>query len=86
MPRYGIDSDIQINDGTGSTINLSGNGVFFETPRRFAPGEQVALVFPFEHTGAGAVVTCRAEVVRVEPRGTYFGVAAMPSGRLTVPL
>jgi PilZ domain len=86
MPRYRIDAEIQIDDGTGSTINLSGNGVFFETARHFAPGQQVALVFPFDRNGAGAVVTCDAQVVRIEPRGGYFGVAATYEPvRFTVP-
>jgi len=76
MPRYRIDAAIRINDGLGCTINLSANGVFFETPRPFAPGDHVALVFPFEHSGSGTVVTCDAEVVRVESRGNFFGVAA----------
>ena len=75
MPRFRIDAAIQINDGTGHTINLSGNGVFLETERPFALGERVALVFPFEHAASGTVVTCDAEVVRVEPRGRLFGVA-----------
>ena len=76
MPRFPIDAPIQINDGTGHTINLSGNGVFLETDRAFALGERVSLVLPFQHAASGTVVTCDAEVVRVEPRGRFFGVAA----------
>lgn len=76
MTRYCIDAAIQIGDDTGYTINLSGNGVLFESARSFEPGEQVALVFPFEHAASGPVVTCDAHVIRVEPRGNAFCVAA----------
>jgi hypothetical protein len=33
-------------------------------------------VFPFERTGPGASVRCTASVVRVEPHGDLFRVAA----------
>jgi hypothetical protein len=75
-PRYRLDAVIAVGDGTGRTIDLSSNSVYFETARRFAPGEQVALVFPFEHSTPGASVKCTARVVRVDPRGALFGIAA----------
>ncbi len=75
-PRYRIDATIAVDDGTGRTIDLSSNSVYFESERSFAPGDQVALVFPFEHSGTGASVKCTAQVIRVDPRGRLFGVAA----------
>ncbi|HJR59804.1 MAG TPA: PilZ domain-containing protein [Vicinamibacterales bacterium] len=76
MPRYRIDAAIAVGDGSGRTIDLSSNSVYFETADRFAPGDELALVFPFEHTGTGAAVRCMGYVVRVDPRGDLFGIAA----------
>lgn len=75
-PRYRIDSTIAVNGGTGRTIDISATSVYFESHRRFTPGEQIAIVFPLERTGPGASVKCAAEIVRVDPRGDFFGVAA----------
>ena len=75
-PRYRIDAVIAVGDGTGRTIDLSSNGVYFETSRRFEPGDRVALTFPFEQSSPGASVKCTAQVVRVDPRGALFGIAA----------
>jgi hypothetical protein len=75
-PRYRIDATIAVDNGTGRTIDLSSNSVYFETARRFSPGEEVALVFPLEHSAPGSCVSCTAHVVRVDPRGEQFGVAA----------
>jgi hypothetical protein len=71
-----MDSTIAVNDGTGRTIDISATSVYFETDRRFTPGDQVAIVFPLERTGPGASVRCAAQIVRIEPRGEGFGVAA----------
>ena len=76
VPRYRIESTIAAGRGIGRTLDLSSRGVCFETSERFAPGDAVAIVFPFERTGPGASVKCTATVVRVEPRGDLFLVAA----------
>ena len=76
VPRYRIDSTITVGEGTGRTLDLSSRGVFFETAERFAPGDQIAIVFPFEQTSRGASVKCSGVVVRVEKRGDVFAVAA----------
>ena len=75
-PRYRIDATIAVDEGTGRTIDLSSNSVYFESERALTPGDRVALVFPFEHKGSGASVRCTAQVVRVDPRRGLFGVAA----------
>jgi len=74
-PRYRIDAEIAVDDGTGRTIDLSSNSVYFEAARPLTPGDEVVLVFPFEHSG-GACVRCTARVVRVDVRGDLFGIAA----------
>ena len=72
-PRYRLDASIAVNDVTGRTIDISGNGILFESQQPLAAGDRVSLVFPLEHTGAR--VTCQGEVVRVEPRGDFYGIA-----------
>lgn len=74
-PRYPIDAAIRVDDETALAIDLSRSGVFFESERPFEIGDWIDVVFPFEHTGRGASLRCAALVVRVEPRGDYFGVA-----------
>ena len=71
-----MDSTIEVNGGIGRTIDISAVSVYFESRRRFTPGEQIAIVFPLERTGPGASVRCSAEVVRIDTRGELFGVAA----------
>jgi len=76
-PRYRLDADITVDGATGRTIDVSANSVYFEMPRRFAPGATLSLVFPFEHAGPGSRVKCRGQVVRVDEReGGLFGIAA----------
>lgn len=77
VPRYRLDAAIDVDGDTGRTVNVSANGVYFEIAHPLAPGATLALIFPFEHAGSGASVSCSAEVVRVDARedGTY-GVAA----------
>jgi hypothetical protein len=74
--RYRIDATIAVDGGTGRAIDLSSNSVYFETARQLAPGDEVALIFPLEHAGAGGSVKCAGRVVRVDARGDLYGVAA----------
>ena len=76
-PRYRIDTAIAVDGGTGRTIDLSANSVYFESERQMSPGQEVALVFPFEHAAPHALVKCNARVVRVDVRGELFGIAAV---------
>jgi hypothetical protein len=75
-PRYRLDATIAVADGTGRTIDLSANSVYFESVQPFTPGDEVPLVFPLEAGGSGGRVQCTARVIRVDARGDVFGVAA----------
>ena len=75
-PRYRLDATIAVAAGTGRTIDLSSNSVYFESAEPFTPGDEVPLVFPLDKSGSGARVQCTARVVRVDPRGQLFGIAA----------
>jgi hypothetical protein len=75
-PRYPVDLEIRVDEGTGVARNLGSGGVYFETGRLFSPGEEVVLVFPFEHAApSGTLARCSARVVRVETRAMGYGVA-----------
>ena len=74
-PRYRLSTAITADDVNGRTLDVSGNGILFETARPFTPGDDVAVVLPLAYTGPGTSVACNARVVRVEPRGEYFAVA-----------
>ena len=76
-PRYRIDTAIAVDEGTARTIDLSSNSVYFESVRAMSPGDEVSLVFPFEHAGPQASVKCKARVIRVDARGELFGIAAI---------
>ena len=45
-PRYRIEATITVDDAKGRTIDLSSNGVLFETARRFVPGDRSRWCFP----------------------------------------
>ena len=74
-PRYRLDATIAVAKGTGRMIDLSSNGVYFESAESFEPGDEVPLVFPLE-TGSGGQVQCTGRVVGVDPRCVVFGIAA----------
>ena len=76
-PRYRLDATIAVAAGTGRTIDLSADSVYFESVEPFAPGDEVPLVFPLETGGCGGRVQCTARVIRVDRRGQLFGIAAI---------
>ena len=75
-PRYRLDANIAVDTGTGRTIDISSNSVYFESVRPFSPGEEIPLILPFESGGTGTRVQCTARIVRMDPRGRLFGIAA----------
>ena len=77
VPRYRLDAEIAVDDSRGRTIDLSANGVYFETAQALTIGDQVSMVLPFEQLVPGTTVRCSGRVVRVDRRGELFGVAAV---------
>jgi len=64
---------------SATTRDLSKGGIFLYTGAKVEPGSDVelVLVLPEELTGGEKCwVCCQASVVRVEPTGAQFGVAA----------
>jgi PilZ domain len=69
--RYRLALPVQLNEGIGTTCDISTSGIFFETESAYAIGDTIQLFLNFEHE----TLQCEARVVRVEPRNGQFGVA-----------
>jgi hypothetical protein len=60
---------------TGVTRDVSASGIFFETDASYARGSSIRFHINIETPGGPMLLTCRGEVVRLEPRGERLGVA-----------
>ena len=77
MPRYPANLVVEMEKGKGVTRDISASGVYFETAEQLARGAPIRFTLVLEHTDPAPLrLGCVAEVVRVEPRGDAFGVAA----------
>ena len=63
----------------GKTLDVSSGGVYLRSDQRLAVGTQVALSLTLPTSAFGAIVDCKAKVVRVEENsnsnGGRFGIA-----------
>ena len=69
--RYKLSVPVQLNEGIGTTRDISTSGIFFETDSAHSIGDTIRLVLNFAHE----TLQCEARVVRVEPSNGRFGVA-----------
>lgn len=69
--RFKLALSVQLNDGIGTTCDISTSGIFFETESVHAIGDTIRLFLNFEYE----TLQCEARVVRWEPRNGRFGVA-----------
>ena len=69
--RFKLALPVQLNNGIGTTCDISTSGIFFETESAHSIGDTIRLFLNFEHE----TLQCEARVVRVEPRNGQFGVA-----------
>ena len=68
---------VNLDQGTGITRNVSASGVFFETDVNYAPGSEISFLIELEGPGARKMMLkCQGRIVRVENRGGKVGVAA----------
>ena len=65
--RFPIAIPVELDEGTGTTRDVSLSGVFFETTQWFAPGEPVRLTLVLERASPGDPIRlqCEGQVVRV---------------------
>jgi PilZ domain len=47
--RYKLALPVQLNDGIGTTFDISSSGIFFETERTYSIGDTIRLSLSFEH-------------------------------------
>jgi len=77
VPRYPASLVVEMEQGNGVTRDIGASGVYFETQHRPADGALIRFTLVLEHTDPAPLrLGCVGEVVRVEPRGAAFGVAA----------
>jgi PilZ domain len=69
--RFKLALPVQLNDGIGTTCDISTSGIFFETESAHSIGDTIRLSLNFEQE----TLQCEARVVRVEPCNGQFGVA-----------
>jgi hypothetical protein len=69
--RYKLALRVELNNGIGTTFNISTSGIFFETESAHSIGDTIRLFLSFQ----GATLDCEARVVRTEPLNGQFGVA-----------
>jgi len=69
---------VQMDEGVGTTRDVSLSGVFFETDVPFRVEEPVKFILVFEGMSWSRTIRleCEGRVVRVEPAGAKLGVAA----------
>src|SRR5262245_298424 len=74
--RYYVRLPVKSAHGTGTTIDVSEEGVRFESPSRFVCGEEVTLRLVFRHiAGDYTYIDVTGMVQRVEESGETFVVA-----------
>ena len=80
--RFQIPIPVELEEGRGTTRDVSLSGVFFETDQSFAPGEQVSLIMVLERASPDRPIRlqCEGRVVRVTRSDKRIGVAVAISG------
>ena len=75
--RYRVAVSVELEQGAGTTRDISAFGVFFETDLSCLPGATLSFSLVLEHVDPGGPVRlhCQGEVVRVERREGKVGVA-----------
>jgi len=76
--RILIEIPVYLNQEKTMTRDISWSGIYFLTQQNFSEGSELNFCLDLNYALPGKPVKldCQAEVVRIEPRGTKFGVAA----------
>jgi len=75
--RYRVTVPVELEQGAGTTRDISASGVFFETDLSCSLGATLSFPLVLEHADPGGPVRlqCQGEVVRVEQCEGKVGVA-----------
>jgi hypothetical protein len=71
--RFPMKLPIQFGGGKGTTRDISGVGVYFETDYPFDAGSEIDFVLLVPDA---INVRCRGTIVRIDPQREHFGIAA----------
>ena len=76
--RHTISAALRLEMNEGYVRNLSTRGLYFVSGKDLEPGATVELDLALPHSSLSGVLHCRvtARVLRSEPEGEQFGVAA----------
>jgi hypothetical protein len=66
---------VDLGIATGVTRDISASGVFFETEATYPLSKSINFQVKLDTPQEITLVTCRGEIVRVEPRNKLVGVA-----------
>lgn len=66
---------VSLEQATGITRDMSASGAYFWISGQHAIGDKISFTIGLKPDRSGMVWKCEGEVVRVEPRGTFAGVA-----------
>jgi hypothetical protein len=71
--RFPMRVQLSFGGGSGTTRDISGAGVYFETDYVFEAGNEIefSLVVPDELN-----ISCRGTIIRVDPMREHLGIAA----------
>lgn len=64
-----------MNGVSGTTRDVSGSGLYFETAASFAIGSEVSFAIDIDTPSGAMVLSCKGKIVRAEKRGDLQGVA-----------
>lgn len=73
--RYPIALPITMEGEEGQTLDLSAQGILFESAARPAVGSRVSLAIRYQVGDSSQRIDCDGEVVRVECRGGSCNIA-----------
>jgi len=75
--RYRVSLPVELEQGSGTTRDISQSGIFFETAQSFVRGQLIrfAVILAYAHPSAPFRLCGKGPVVRVEQRGDKVGVA-----------
>ncbi len=76
--RIRLDVPVMLEKGTGISRDISESGIYFLTDQPLPTGGAVKFSVKLSHIRPGKPVEldCQGQVLRIEPAGEKFGVAA----------
>lgn len=83
--RFDLEAPVIFDNGCGLSRDMSLSGIYFVTDQPFTPGRTVKFSVTLEYIRPGKPLQldCQGQVLRIEPVGKQFGVAASISNYLS---